>query len=254
MKPRVCIIKTDGTNCDIETTYAFTKAGADVQNVLIKQLCNRSIVLHDFQIIAIPGGFSYGDDIASGKILAVELLSFLKDELQECLLRDTLIIGICNGFQVLVRTGLLPFRTLGDMHVTLMHNDSGKFECRWVTMVVEKSPCIFTKNLQGNTVSFQVAHGEGKFFCPQQTLEQIETQSLVALRYTQSDQPTQEYPANPNGSLCAIAGICDPSGKIFGLMPHPERSVEKYQHPTWRNRNVIPMGIEIFKNAVEYFM
>lgn len=254
MKPRVCILKTDGTNCDVETAHAFAKAGADVQNVLVKQLRTHQQSLRNFQIIAIPGGFSYGDDIASGKILAVELLSLLRDELQECLARDTLIIGICNGFQVLVRTGLLPFGTLGDMQVTLAHNDSGKFECRWVNMIVEKTPCIFTQNLQGKSISLQIAHGEGKFFCDEKKLEQIENQGLVALRYAQSGKPSQEYPANPNGSLHAIAGICDPSGKIFGLMPHPERFVEKYQYPNWRNEQKDAQGLEIFKSAVEYYI
>lgn len=250
MKPRVCVLRTDGTNCDEETAYAFGKAGGQSELVHINQLRCGARRLRSYQILAIPGGFSYGDDIASGKILAVELISYLREEIEEFIRRSTLVIGICNGFQVLVRTGLLPFRTVGTMHATLTTNDSGHFECRWVSMVAESSPCAFTRSIEG-PIELQVAHGEGKFFAHSETLQRIENGSLVALRYAEDGKMTQQYPANPNGSLNGIAGICDPTGRIFGLMPHPERFVELTQHPNWRRiMSTQPHGLSIFKNAV----
>lgn len=254
MKPRVCILKADGTNCDKETAYAFTKAGAIVNTVLINHLRSHRETLDNYQIMVIPGGFSYGDDVASGKILTVELLSFLKEQLEHFLLRDTLILGICNGFQVLVRMGLLPFRELGSMHVTLSNNDSGNFECRWVRMIVEQTSCIFTQNLEGQEILLPVAHGEGKVYAPATTINQLEEHNHIPLRYSFEGKPTQEYPHNPNGSLNAIVGLCDKIGRIFGLMPHPERFIMPYQYYNWR-RQTIPEshGMTFFKNAVDYF-
>ena len=163
MNPRVCILQTDGTNCDRETAYAFMRAGGNPRLVHINQLRARSVRLADFQILAIPGGFSYGDDVASGKILALELTTFLSDELRAFVEAGKLVIGICNGFQVLVRTGLLPFRELGKMSATLTHNVSGRFQCEWVRMVVEQgSPCVFTRGMESE-ISLQIAHGEGRF-------------------------------------------------------------------------------------------
>ena len=253
MKPRICILKTDGINCDQETAYAFKKAGGDPSIVSVHALKHDKKLLDNFQIIALPGGFSYGDDVASGKIFAVELLAHLKDQLHEFVSQDKLIMGICNGFQVLTQLGLLPFKTIGTKQATLAHNSSNKFECRWVTIRIEKSPCIFTQGLEDTEVSLQVAHGEGKFFTSLELLNEIEQQGLVPLRYTYQSTPTQEYPHNPNGSLHAIAGICDTSGKIFGLMPHPERYVETQQHPNWRRSpDTNPHGLLFFKRAVEY--
>jgi phosphoribosylformylglycinamidine synthase I len=254
MKPRVCILKADGTNCDRETTYAFTKAGASVTTVLVNHVRYRRETLNKYQIVVIPGGFSYGDDVAAGKILAVELLSFLKEQLEEFLSRDTLILGICNGFQVLVRMGLLPFNTVGDMKVMLAFNDSGNFECRWITMLVEQTPCIFTQNLQGQEILLPVAHGEGKVYASATTIDELEEHKHIPLRYSFKGEPTDHYPHNPNGSLHAIAGICDKTGRIFGLMPHPERFVMPHQYYNWR-RQTIPEshGLIFFKNAVGYF-
>lgn len=251
MKPQVCVLRTDGTNCDEETAHAFDKAGGESRLVHVNELRCGARRLRSYQILAIPGGFSYGDDIASGKILAVELVSYLRNELEEFIARPNLVIGICNGFQVLVRTGLLPFRHLGDMQTTLTTNDSGHFECRWVSMVVEPSPCVFTKELE-RPIELQVAHGEGKFYADNETLAEIEEGSLVVLRYAEEGKATQRYPANPNGSLAGIAGICDPTGRIFGLMPHPERFVEVTQHPNWRRSHEKPYGLSFFQNAVSY--
>lgn len=254
MKARICILKTDGTNCDHEAKYAFQKAGGEAQIVSVNELRANKAVLTDYQILVIPGGFSYGDDIASGKILAVELLTYLKDQLEDFVSQDKLVIGICNGFQVLVRTGLLPFSQIGTMQATLSYNDSGAFECRWVSMQVEKSPCVFTKELEGRKITLPVAHAEGKYFADDAMMQKVEDENLVVLRYVNAGIQTQVYPNNPNGSLNAIAGICDPTGRIFGLMPHPERFVKKHQHPNWRREEyTVPHGLPIFEQAVCYF-
>jgi len=254
-KPRVCILRTDGINCDEETYYAFEKAGAESQMVHVNQLRSKEKQLADYQILALPGGFSYGDDVHSGKILAVELTSFLKEQLSEFVASGKLMLGICNGFQVLVRTGLLPNRNLGKIEATLMANDSGHFECRWVNLLVEQSHCVFTRGMEGSLINVQVAHGEGKFYASPSTIKKVEESGQVVFRYADaSGRPTASYPANPNGSLNAIAGICDSTGRIMGMMPHPERYIEKTQHPNWRRMpaNTMPHGLAIFKNAVEY--
>ncbi|HOV79603.1 MAG TPA: phosphoribosylformylglycinamidine synthase I [Bacillota bacterium] len=255
-RPRVCVIKTDGINCDEETFYAFEKAGALCRMVHVNQLRTGEEKLSSYQILALPGGFSYGDDVHSGKILAVELTSFLKNHLSEFVERGNLVIGICNGFQVLVRTGLLPSKRIGEIKTTLMVNDSGHFECRWVNLLVEPGRCVFTRGMENSVISVQVAHGEGKFYTDPETLREIESGGQVVFRYTGPDnRPTMLYPYNPNGSLNAIAGICDSTGRIMGMMPHPERFVEKTQHPNWRRMpsDVLPHGLPVFKNAVAYF-
>lgn len=264
-KPNVLVLKTDGINCDEETAFAFDLAGGNSKIVHVNDLRSKKESLKNYNILAIPGGFSYGDDVVSGKILAIELSSFFSEELKKFIKRKkTLIIGICNGFQVLVRTGLLPFGKLGKMHATLINNDSGKFECRWINLKIEKnSNCVFLKNLERKNASCQIAHGEGKFFTDPATLEKIEKQKLVVFRYADSNgNSTQKYPDNPNGALNAIAGICDPSGRILGLMPHPERFVKTEQHPNWRRmpfdksirqaQDLRPQGLLIFENMINY--
>ncbi len=265
MKPNVLVLKTDGTNCDEETVFAFNLAGGNAKIVHVNILRNKQDSLKNYQILALPGGFSYGDDVVSGKILALELTSFFSEELKNFIARkNTLTIGICNGFQVLVRTGLLPFGRLGKMETTLTNNDSGHFECRWIKLRIEKNNnCVFLKNLEGNFISYQVAHGEGKFYTDNKTLTKIEKENLVAFRYVnKKNKPTQNYPDNPNGALNAIAGICDPSGRILGLMPHPERFVRIEQHPNWRRlkikksirqaQDLRPQGLPIFENMIKY--
>ncbi len=254
LKPKVCILRTDGTNCDRETAYAFAKAGGDCQYVHINELRNGQKKLAEFEILALPGGFSYGDDVHSGKVLAVELTSFLQEQLQEFVQSRKPILGICNGFQILVRTGLLPRQKLGQIEAALMNNDSGRFECRWVNLRVEDSPCIFTRNLENQVIKIQVAHGEGKFYAAPELLAEIEKQNQAVFRYcTEEGEPTQSYPLNPNASIQAIAGICDHSGLIMGMMPHPERFVELNQYPDWRRGKITqPQGLPIFINAVNY--
>ena len=271
-KPKVLVLKTEGTNCDEELNFAFKLAGGDPKTVHVNDLRNKKENLKSYNILAIPGGFSYGDDIVSGKILAVELISFFSEELKKFIERkDTLIIGICNGFQVLIRTGLLPFRTLGEMKATLTNNDAGHFECRWVNLKIEPSSnCVFLNSFDTSDggrlnegeamtpprwiVSYQVAHGEGKFFAPTNIIEKVEKENLVAFRYVdQKGDPTQKYPQNPNGSLSAIAGITDPTGRILGLMPHPERFIFREQHPNWRRSKINnAQGLPIFENMIKF--
>ncbi|HUW65912.1 MAG TPA: phosphoribosylformylglycinamidine synthase I [Spirochaetia bacterium] len=254
MKPRVMVLRTDGTNCDEETFSAFNKAGGDSRLVHINQLRSGAEKLVDCQIMAIPGGFSYGDDVHSGKILAVELISSLKEQLLAFLAAGKPVLGICNGFQVLVRTGILPGGNPGTISVALMGNDSGHFECRWIKLRVEKSDCIFTRGLEGEVLDMMVAHGEGKLYTDTATLAEMENRNQVVFRYVGADgTPSDRYPENPNGSSRAVAGLCDPRGLVLGLMPHPERIVEFTQHPNWRRGgcNATP-ALTIFRNAVAY--
>ncbi|MCL5438825.1 MAG: phosphoribosylformylglycinamidine synthase I [Patescibacteria group bacterium] len=262
IKPKVLVLKTDGTNCDQETAFAFELAGGNTRIVHVNELRSKQEKFNNFQILAIPGGFSYGDDVISGKILATELTSYFAEELKKFTgKKDTLTIGICNGFQVLIRTGLLPFGKLGKMEATLTNNDSGHFECRWVNLKVEKnSRCIFLNGVypEERRVSYQVAHGEGKFYAGNNVLNKIENENLVVFRYVDKEgKQTQRYPLNPNGAINAIAGICDSSGRILGLMPHPERFVFREQYPNWRRLNLAerrkkPQGLPIFENMINF--
>ncbi|OGD86380.1 phosphoribosylformylglycinamidine synthase I [Candidatus Curtissbacteria bacterium RIFCSPHIGHO2_01_FULL_41_11] len=253
MKPKVCILRADGINCDEETFYAFEKFGGEPEYVHINQLRSKIKHLKNYQILAIPGGFAYGDDVVSGKILATELVSFLKDQIQEFVSRKKLILGICNGFQVLVRTGLLPFNHLGEMDATLAQNESGHFECRFVKIKIQQSCAIFLKPYVEQVIDISVNHGEGKFFSDNKTISKIEKENLVFCRYVdQNGRPTQKYPPNPNGALNAIAGITDPTGRILGLMPHPEKIIELTQHPNWRRGNVSAKGGLIFESMVKF--
>lgn len=256
IKPKAIVLKADGINRDEEMAFAFELAGAKAKIVHVNDLRQKKEKLSNFQILGIPGGFAYGDDIISGKILATELVSFLSEELKNFAQRkDTAVIGICNGFQVLVRTGLVPFRNIGGMDATLINNDSGHFECRWIKLKVEKnSKNKFLSGMENEIIWYPVAHGEGKFFAENSVLNKIEKDNLVAFRYVdEKGNPTQEYPDNPNGALSAIAGITDETGRVLGLMPHPECFVRIEQHPNWRRGNIKkPQGLPLFQNMVRF--
>lgn len=254
-KPKALILKADGINRDVELADAFVMAGGLADIVHVNELRLNKKLLKKYQMVALPGGFSYGDDVVSGKIHAVELTSFFSDTLQEFIDRkDTLMIGICNGFQALIRTGLLPFRTIGTMQATLINNAEGHFECRWIRMEIEKeSKSVFMKD-SSEIVTYPIAHGEGRFFCDDVTLAKVEKEKLVVFRYVdEKNTKTMNYPENPNGSLHSIAGITDPTGRILGLMPHPECFTRIEQHPNWRRGEVVkPQGLELFQNMVNY--
>lgn len=245
--PKILILRTAGTNCDKETAFAFEKAGGSPEFVHINEFIAGKKKMSSYQIMALPGGFSYGDDIASGKILANELRFELAQEVKKFIKSGKLIIGICNGFQVLVKSGLLPALNLSKanglgqaIQVSLTLNDSGRFQDQWVYLKSAKdNRCIWTKNLP-ETIYLPIAHGEGKF---------VPKDKKLLKKLWANGQVVLQYVNNPNGSIDDIAGICDPTGRVFGLMPHPERHISREQHP---NRAGSGDGLQIFRNAIEY--
>lgn len=258
-KPKVLVLRTAGTNCDKETAFAFLEAGAIPEFVHINQLKSGERDLRDYQILALPGGFSYGDDIAAGKILANELRYKLADELRLFIDNGKLVIGICNGFQVLVKAGFLPGNAALEQEATLAINDSAKFEDRWVYLRetgygLRGTGCIWTKGLP-EVIYLPVAHGEGKFITRDETvLERLKENAQIVLRYCDRQGKSSGYPCNPNGSQDDIAGLCDDTGRVLGLMPHPERHSFGWQHPRWCREGLRKEGdgLQIFRNGVEY--
>ncbi|HXY74473.1 MAG TPA: phosphoribosylformylglycinamidine synthase I [Dehalococcoidales bacterium] len=250
-KVKALVIRAPGTNCDGEAVFAFELAGAVAERVHVNQLVRKEVKLSDYHILVVPGGFSYGDDIASGKVFANEISLKLGEQVNKFVDDGRLILGICNGFQILMKAGLLPRLKKGEpQRVTLTNNDSGKFECRWVYLKVNsKSPCIFTKGMEGMYIP--VAHGEGKVTGD---MAAISTKNEVVYYVDDNGNDNPGYPWNPNGSERDIAGICDDSGRIFALMPHPERHVLGTQHPQWTRNGVKKYGdgFPIFQNAVKY--
>ena len=257
-KPSVLVLRAAGINCDCETEYAFRKAGAEAERIHINRLIEQPALLRRFQVLVLPGGFSYGDDVASGRILANELRGKLAEHIERFLAEGKLILGICNGFQVLVKAGLLPGDTLWRQSVTLTLNDSNRFEDRWVYLKVCSARSVFVR--EGEDAYLPVAHAEGKFVAGSpETLARLEANGQVVFRYVGPEGQRATYPWNPNGSQNDVAGICDPSGRILGMMPHPERYVRLTQHPRWtRMRGALgerarePDGLRIFRNAVAY--
>lgn len=251
-RPRVLVLRAPGTNCDEETTAAWELAGAEAETWHVARLLETPAVLDRFQVLTIPGGFSYGDDLGAGRIFATRLGTALEQEIVRFHDRGGLILGICNGFQVLMRAGLLPGGAIGSA-ATLAHNECGHFEARWVRMAPRPGLSPFVTG--SDPIELPVAHGEGRFLLAERSaLAELEAAGQVVLRYVdENDQPTQQHPFNPNGSLGAVAGICDPTGRIFGLMPHPERFVERIHHPRWTRRGPHgePDGLRIFRSAVD---
>ena len=246
MKVKVLILYGYGINCDNETQFGFGLAGAEAEKVHINQLISGEKGLRDYQILAIPGGFSFGDDIGAGKVLATKIKYNLAESIQEFISRGKLIIGICNGFQVLVRLGILS-------DITITFNDSGRFEDRWVYLKINQdSPCIFTKDIEN--LYLPVRHGEGKFISKNKVIKKKlrETNQIVA-QYIDNKGNLAGYPWNPNGSENNIAGVCDKTGRVFGLMPHPEGFLFPQNHPRWTREWVKEgAGLKIFKNAVDF--
>ncbi len=261
-KPNTLVLTGYGINCDEETKFAFEKAGAKADLVHINDLIETPKRLDDYQIVAFPGGFSYGDDTGSGNALAWKIRNNLG--IEKFIKGDKLVIGICNGFQVLANLGLLPAlnEQYGQRQVALNHNDSARYSDRWVDLEFNgKSP--WTKDV--GRISLPIAHGEGNFYASPRVLKEIKARELVAARYVEGEICRYQcLPANPNGSLDDIAGITDESGKILGMMPHPERAIDFTHLPHWtllkekytRAGREIPdeaSGIMIFKNGVNYF-
>ena len=250
-KVRALVLRAPGTNCDAETAFAFQQAGAVTSLVHVNQLIHRQEQLSDYQIMVIPGGFTYGDDIAAGKVLANELRLKLRENMLRFVEDGGLILGICNGFQVLVKAGVLPKPSDGSLPLlTLAANDSGKFECRWVYLGVNReSPCLLTRGI--DSLYLPVAHGEGKVVANPEVLPEL---NVVLYYIDESGNTSAGYPYNPNGSIGNIAGICDASGRVFALMPHPERHVRGTQHPRWTREGTKKYGdgFQIFLNAVNW--
>ena len=258
MTPAALVLRTAGTNCADETAYAFELAGARSVLMHVNRLIADPPLLGQYQILAIPGGFSYGDDIAAGRILANQIAHHLRDAFQEFIASGKPVIGICNGFQVLVKTDLLPGPVEGrnGQTCTLAHNDCGRFVDRWVRLSAHSGKCIWTAGL--DELELPVAHGEGKFVPADDRVRQaLWEQQQVALTYVKADGSLAhgQFPDNPNGSVDDVAGVCDASGLVFGLMPHPERYVDPIQHPAWTRTHSRPEhghGLRVFQNAVTH--
>ena len=289
--PRVCVLRAPGTNCDVETAYAFETCGAVADRVHLFQLLENPKSLANYQALCVPGGFSYGDDIGSGVIFASQLRSHLAETLGEFLQRDTLMLGICNGFQVLLKSGILPGGSTTwppkpdePADATLTWNDNGKYTAMWVRLKVCSSKNVFLRGI--DELDVPIAHGEGKLVVREPaTLDRWQQNGQFALTYTSqniehsSGEPAGvsprtadtkspgadaarlanhdalPYPINPNGSMANLAGLGDPSGRVLGLMPHPERFLFATQHPHWTRLGLRGegAGLRIFRNAVEYF-
>lgn len=263
MKPNVIIMSGYGLNCEEETAFAFKRAGANEDIVHINDLIDGRKQFADYQILVFPGGFSFGDDTGSGNAFANKIRNHLWEDIYKFVQEDKLAIGICNGFQVMVNLGLLPAtRGLGEREVALTHNTSARYLARWVDLKVENdSPWL--KGI--DQMSIPIAHGEGNFYAPKNVLTALQKNNQIALTYVYGDMcDYQQLAANPNGSLENIAGITDASGRLLGMMPHPERAIAFTHLPDWtlrkeiylRNGDALPKegpGLALFENAVAYF-
>jgi len=261
-RPRVLILKAAGVNCDGETAHAFEQAGGLPAFVHINELTRGDKELADFQVLALSGGFTYGDDIAAGRVLANQIKNKLMGPVRAFIGKGGLIIGICNGFQVLVKAGLLPGPAEARQEVTLADNDGGVFQDRWVYLrkplascPALKDLCVWTRGLP-EVVTMPVAHGEGKFIPKsEEVLDRLKAAGQIVFQYCDAQGRPGEFPVNPNGSIDSVAGICDETGRVLGLMPHPERHISGLQHPRWTREGLKRRGdgLSIFQNAIRFF-
>ncbi|MEI7998529.1 MAG: phosphoribosylformylglycinamidine synthase I [Candidatus Omnitrophota bacterium] len=255
--PKVLVLRTAGTNCNEETAFAFSYFGAEVDQVHVNELVAGKKKLADYHILALPGGFSYGDDIASGRILANELRLKLGEDVKKFISDGKLVLGICNGFQILVKAGILPGLGLhAGQEATLFHNDSAKFEARWTHLSVSGAKSVWTQGV-ASQIYLPVAHGEGKFIPrDSKVMETLKVNGQVVFHYCSSEGKEPSYPEDPNGSTEHIAGICDTTGRVLGLMPHPERHFLSHQHPFWtrlaKKNGLMGDGAKIFENGINY--
>lgn len=267
-RPRVLILRAPGTNCDQETAFAFKKAGAETTALHINRLVENPRLFSEFQILCLPGGFSYGDDLAAGRILGVQLRVHLAEHLRAFKDAGKLVLGICNGFQILIQTGLLfdedsSGNGANELPATLTFNDSGRFEDRWIHLRIASDRCVFFRGIE--KMYLPIAHGEGKFV-PRDNgvLASLESRGQLVLRYTPANGAPVErsangllsFPINPNGAIADVAGVCDTTGRVCGLMPHPERHIDPTQHPRWTRGEAGAEGdgFAVFRNAVKFFV
>ena len=248
--PKALVLRAPGTNCDIETVRALEFAGFETCSAHINELIIKSVKLNNYNLLVIPGGFSFGDYISAGKIFSVEIVHRLKTDLEKFVFdSNKFVIGICNGFQVLVKMGLLPEPTFTQQS-TLTENDSGKFECRWVHLKINKNNPSPLKNLP-SIIQLPIAHAEGKFVAKNEVITKLFLNNQILFQYCNHEGKFScNYPVNPNGSIKNIAGITNNYGNVIGLMPHPERFIFVQQHPFWRNsyETIVPFGKLFFEN------
>ena len=254
MKPKALILQAHGTNRDYDVAEALTLAGAEPEGVPLNHLRAGRKHFGDYQMLILAGGFSYADALGAGKLLAIDLNAYFVDEINQFVNAGKPVIGICNGFQALVKSGILPGGETMKENATLTFNARGHFECRWVTLKPMSQVCVWTKGLN-DLIECPIAHGEGNF----QTTELFPISSFIAndqiaLTYIHMDaSPANgEYPANPNGSVLDIAGICNLQGNVLGLMPHPENHIRTFQHPNWTRGANNHSGLALFRNGVKY--
>jgi phosphoribosylformylglycinamidine synthase len=241
--PTALVVRGPGTNRDTDVSLALELAGATPRVVLAADLVAQPELLARSQMLVLAGGFSYADALGAGRVLALELERGLHDELRAFVAAGRAVIGICNGFQALVRTGLLPGDGVGSGRVALAPNASGRFECRWVRLAPVSERCVWTRGLHDQPIDCPIAHGEGRFVADGETLAALSANDQLALSYTGR---------NPNGSVAAIAGICDPSGVVLGLMPHPENHVFARQHPHFTRGGGGGLGLALFQRGVSH--
>jgi phosphoribosylformylglycinamidine synthase I len=287
MKPKALILQAYGSNRDFDVMEALTLAGAEACGIPLNELRNKKTLFSEYRMIVVPGGFSYGDALGAGKLLALDLASYFEEEISMFVDSGKPVIGICNGFQALLKSGILPGRdvivsktpvpatqspheqefsvrekvaasrrgvTRNDMSATLTFNAQGHFECRWVTLAPVSQTCIWTRNLI-DAIECPIAHGEGNFQISSSfPLSTFVEHDQIALTYVYPDgaPANGEYPFNPNGSLLDIAGICNLQGNVLGLMPHPENHVHAHQHPQWTRGVQGHSGLKLFENGVKY--
>ena len=265
--PKVCVLRAPGTNCDYETVTAFERAGAVAERLHVGRLTESPETLLDYQILCVPGGFSFGDDVGAGVLFADQLRHSLGDVLKRFLDADTLSLGICNGFQVLLKAGVLPggaaaFPPEGPRDVTLTWNTSGRYDARWVTLKTVNADNIFLRGV--DSIEMPMAHAEGRLVLGGRAdLAAMHAAGQVAVCYRRagdaaaftSDEAVLPPPVNPNGSVANIAGLSSPDGRVLGLMPHPERFIDATQHPQWTRLGLRGegAGMALFRNAVGYF-
>jgi len=253
---KTLVLRAAGTNCDYELAHAFGMAGSEVELVHINRFVRRERSLDEFHILGVPGGFTYGDDVSAGKIQANEFRYKLAEDLRRFVEDGKLILGVCNGFQAMVKARLLPdiYGLFSHQEATLFNNDVGRFRCEWVRLrAVDQGKCVFTRGMD-HILEVPIAHGEGKFVPESpQTLWKLWENRQVVFQYVDA-QGWATPEANPNGSIDSIAGVCDPTGRIMALMPHPERHIHPTQHPRWTREGLQRegQGLLVFRNAVEY--